>query len=85
MDLADFGDGPAYAVGLSFCLPPRYACFRETPPSGWMWTTDLLEAETFRTEAAARRHLEGDMAALVGGNEDVEVLRIEMKVSAVAT
>lgn len=79
MDLADFRNGPAYVVGLSSCSPPRYACFREGRPSGWRWTTDLLKAETFRTNAAARRHLEGDMAHLAAGAGDVKVLKVEMK------
>lgn len=81
MDIEDFRNGPAFVVGLSFCFPPRYAAFKETEPSGWMWTSELTEAETFATYQAAERHLLGDMAGLVDGNEDVKVLKVEMKVS----
>lgn len=82
MDLEDFEDngGHAYVVGLNFCFPPRYACFKETHPSGWMWTERLAEAETFATREQAEAHMKGDMAELVDGNEDVKVLKVEMKV-----
>ena len=82
MDLKDFEDngGHAYVVGLDFCFPPRYACFKETHPSGWMWTGELTEAETFATKEQAMLHMKGDMAELVNGNEDVKVLKVEMKV-----
>lgn len=81
MDLEDFesNGGYAYVVGLSFCFPPRYACFKETAPSGWMWTSELTEAETFRTREQAGAHMRGDMASLVDGNGDVKVLKVEMK------
>ena len=82
MDWGDFrsNGGHAYVVGLSFCFPPRYACFKETYPSGWMWTSELTEAETFATKEQAEAHMRGDMAGLVGGNEDVKVLKVTMKV-----
>ena len=82
MDLADFRNGPTYVVGLSFCFPPRYACFKETHPSGWMWTSELTEAETFATKEQAEAHMRGDLAELVDGNEDVKVLKVEVKVGA---
>lgn len=73
--------GYAYVVGLACSSPPRYACFKETAPSGWMWTGELTEAEFFRTKEQAEAHLRGDMAELVDGNGDVKVLKVEMKVS----
>ena len=85
MDIEDFRNGPAFVVGLSFCFPPRYAAYNERPPFGWMWTSELTEAETFATYQAAERHLLGDMAGLVDGNEDVKVLKVEMKVSEAIT
>lgn len=82
MDLDEFAanGGHAFVVGLAFSFPPRYACFKEAAPSGWMWTGELTEAETFRTREQAEAHMRGDMAALVDGNEDVKVLKVEMKV-----
>lgn len=82
MDLDDFAanGGHAFVVGLAFCFPPRYASFTEASPSGWMWTGELTDAETFRTREQAEAHMRGDMAALVDGNEDVKVLKVEMKV-----
>lgn len=82
MDLEEFAanGGHAFVVGLAFCFPPRYACFKETAPSGWIWTGELTEAETFGTREQAEAHMRGDMAALVDGNEDVKVLKVEMKV-----
>lgn len=84
MDMDDFAanGGFAFVVGLSFCFPPRYVAYNERPPFGWMWTSELTEAETFATYQAAERHLLGDMAGLVDGNEDVKVLKVEMKVGA---
>lgn len=72
---------PAYVVGLAHGSPPRYARFRETPPSGWTWTGELTEAEFFWTKEQAEAHLKGDMAELVDGNGDVKVLKVELKVS----
>lgn len=82
MDMDEFAanGGYAFVIGLAFCFPPRYTCFREEHPSGWMWTSKLTEAETFRTKEQAEAHMRGDMAALVDGNEDVKVLKVEMKV-----
>ena len=82
MDLEEFREngGHAYIVGLSFCFPPRYVCFKETEPSGWMWTSELTEAETFMTKEQAEAHLKGSMASLVDGNGDVKVLKVELKV-----
>lgn len=79
MDLRDFSEngGHAYVVGLAFCFPPRYACLS---PSGWMWTSELTEAETFATREQAEAHMRGGMAELVDGNEDVKVMEVEMKV-----
>lgn len=85
MDLKDFSDngGYAYVVGLKYSVPPRYAAFRAESPSGWMWTDDITEAESFRTRWEAYAHLKGDMAALVDGNGDVTVIKVEMKTTAV--
>ena len=82
MDLKEFREngGHAYVVGLAFCFPPRYVCFHEEHPFGWMWTGELTEAETFASKEQAEAHLRGSMAELVDGNEDVKVLKVEMKV-----
>ena len=64
-----------------FSSPPRYACFREEHPSGWMWTSELTEAESFSTREQAVRHMEGDMAGLVDGNPDVVPVAVELKVA----
>ncbi len=81
MEISDFGAGRrCWVVGLRFSSPPRYACFREEHPSGWMWTSELTEAETFRTKEQAEAHIRGDMAELIDGNEDVKILEVEMKV-----
>ena len=82
MSLSMFDNGgPAYVVGLAHGSPPRYARFKETHPSGWTWTSELTKAELFRTKKQAEAHMGGDMAELVDGNEDVKVLKVEMKVS----
>lgn len=82
MDMDEFAanGGYAFVVGVAFSFPPRYACFKEAHPSGWTWTKELTEAETFLTEEQAKAHLKGDMAGLVDGNRDVKVLKVEMKV-----
>lgn len=74
-------NSPAYVVGLAHSSPPRYACYKETHPSGWTWTGELTEAEFFWTKEQAEAHMKGDMAALVDGNEDVKVLEVRMEVS----
>ena len=82
MDIADFaanGDC-AYVAGKIRRAPPRYAAFRAKSPSGWTWTNELTEAETFQTKEAVERHMREDMAGLVDGNEDVKVLKVQMKV-----
>ena len=82
MDMDEFAanGGYAFVAGLAFSFPPRYASFTEASPSGWMWTGELTDAETFRTREQAEAHMRGDMAGLVDGNEDVKVLKVEMKV-----
>lgn len=81
MDLDEFREngGHAYVVGISFPTPPRYARFRERHPSGWEWTGELTEAETFPTGERAAAHLRGDMAPFVAGT-NARVLKVEMKV-----
>lgn len=82
MEISDFGAGRrCWVVGLRFSSPPRYACFREEHPSGWMWTSELTEAESFSTREQAVRHMEGDMAGLVDGNPDVVPVAVELKVA----
>ena len=82
MEISDFGAGRrCWVVGLRFSSPPRYACFREEHPSGWMWTSELTEAESFSTREQAVRHMEGDMAELVDGNPDVVPVAVELKVA----
>ena len=81
MDLSDFeyNGGHAYVVGLHFCFPPKYATFSLS--KGWTWTNELTKAETFSTKEVARAHKEGEgMASLIDGNEDVMILKVEMKV-----
>ena len=84
MDIADFADNGnfAFVVGIDYCFPHRYryAAFKSGHPSGWMWTSELSEAETFRTKEAAERHVRGDMSGLVDGNENVKVLKVQMAV-----
>lgn len=82
MEISDFGAGRrCWVVGLRFSSPPRYACFREEHPSGWMWTSELTEAESFSTREQAVRHMEGDMAGLVDGNPDVVPVAVELKMA----
>ena len=71
--------GRAYVVGTSFCFPPRYVRFDKT--SGWTWTGDLAKAKAFATNEQAESNLKDDMSALVGGDVNVKVLKVEMKVS----
>lgn len=82
MDLKDFKNngGYAYVVG-TFCIPPRYVRFSGKDPRIWAWTDDLMKAETFETRWQAEAHLNGSMARLVDGNGDVDILKVEIKVS----
>jgi len=45
-----------------------------------MWTSELTEAETFRTREQAMRHMRGDMRKLIDGDRRVNVLKVRMTV-----
>lgn len=82
MELEKFREngGHAFVVGLQFCFPPRYAMFDVSHPDGWVWTSDLTEAETFSTKEDAEYGMWNDMVGLIDGNKDVKVLKVELKV-----
>lgn len=71
--------GRAYVIGTFFCFPPRYVTFNKS--SGWSWTGDLAKAETFATKERAESNLNGNLSTLVGGDVNVKVLKVEIKVS----
>ena len=71
--------GRAYIIGTFFCFPPRYVTFNK--PSGWRWTGDLAKAKAFSTKEQAELNLNGNLSTLVGGDVNVKVLKVEMKVS----
>ncbi len=82
MEIRDLAEGHTWVLGAPLCSPPRYVRFNASR-GVWYWTTRLTKAESFLDEDSARRQLEWNpqlRELLKDGNEDVKVLKVEMKV-----